>query len=82
MASDAHRVTSDLKNVLLALTIQKFMAKAVYTEGSLWITMLAKGLGKHTTTILHKGQWNFFFLGVGHYLFNSSLYRRAQKENK
>lgn len=54
MASDAHRVT--LENVLLALTIQTFMAKAVYTEGSLRISMLVKGLGKHTATILHKGQ--------------------------
>lgn len=65
MASDAHRVTLHLENVLLALTIQTFMANTVYTVGSLGITVLVKGLGKHTAKILHKGLWIFFLLGVG-----------------
>lgn len=76
------RVTLDLQNVLLALTIQTFMAKAMHAAGSLGITMLVKGLGKHTTKILQKGLWIFFFLRVGHCLFNSSLYRKLKKENK
>lgn len=60
MVIDAHRVTLDLENMLLALTIQTFMAKAVYTAGSLRIIMLVKGFGKHTTKILHKKLWIFF----------------------
>ena len=62
MGSHAHRVTLGLENVLLALTIQTFTAKAVYTAGSLGIIMLVKGFGKHATKILHKRPWIFLFL--------------------
>lgn len=63
MVIDAHRVTLDLENMLLALTIQTFMAKAMYTAGSLGIRILVKGLGKLTTKILHKKLWIFFSWG-------------------